>query len=71
MSDASSLARSLTVAERLELIADLWDTVVRDEGDALATTDEERAELDRRIEAHDLDPGAASPWNEVRQRLRR
>lgn len=71
MSDASSLARSLTVAERLALISGLWETVVLESGDTLEISDDERAELDRRIEAHERDPGSASPWNEVREHLRR
>ena len=71
MSDASSLARSLTVAERLALISELWETVVLEKGDTLESSDDERAELDRRIEAHERDPESASSWNEVRERLRR
>lgn len=71
MSDASSLARSLTVAERLALISELWETVILEKGDGLETSGDERAELDRRIEAHERDPESASSWNEVRERLRR
>jgi putative addiction module component (TIGR02574 family) len=32
-------------------------------------TDEQRAEIDRRLAEHDRDPGSAIPWEEGRARL--
>ena len=58
----------LDVAERLELIEELWDSIAADPhgGDLVPMTDEERALLDARLQEHRADPGAARPWPEVR-----
>jgi putative addiction module component (TIGR02574 family) len=60
----------LTVAERVELAEDLWDSIV-DTPDAVPLTDAQKAELDARLSAHDSDPDNVSPWPEVRDRLLR
>jgi len=39
------------------------------EADAVPLTDEQRAELDRRLARYEQDPTSASPWDEVRKRL--
>ncbi len=58
----------LDVAERLELIEELWDSIAADPhgGDLVPMTHEERALLDARLEEHRTDPGAARRWFEVR-----
>jgi putative addiction module component (TIGR02574 family) len=58
----------LDVAERLELIEELWDSIAADSrsGDLVPLTDEVRALLDARLQEHQADPGAARPWPEVR-----
>jgi putative addiction module component (TIGR02574 family) len=62
--------RHLSVAERLQLVADLWDTIAEDAPEeALPLTPELAAELDRRLAEHDADPGSALSWGEVRARL--
>lgn len=59
---------SLPVGDRLELMEELWESIVN-EPDALPLTDAQRAELDRRLARHEADPDAAAPWEEVRARL--
>lgn len=59
----------LSEAERIQLAQDLWDSIPETSA-MLSLTDEERAELTRRIEEHDRDPSSAIPWSEARQRLR-
>lgn len=58
----------LPVPQRLELIGELWNSVVEAE-DMLPITDEERKLLDEAIEEHRRDPGAARPWDEVRREI--
>jgi len=58
----------LTVAERIQLAEDLWDSLA-EAPEVLALTDAQRAELDRRLEAHRTDPNAAIPWESLRQEL--
>lgn len=57
----------LTVNERLELIAELWDSIPASE---LPLPEWHREELARRIANADADPDAAIPWEQVRDRLR-
>lgn len=64
-------ALQLPVAERLALIEALWISIVDDHEDDLPVTDAEHAELDRRLAAHEADPGDTLPWEEVRARLLR
>jgi len=50
----------LSAAERLELIEELWDSLDEDH-EALALTDEQREDLDRRLAEADGDPTGGSP----------
>jgi len=59
----------LSAAERLELVEELWDSIA-DEHEALALTDEQREDLERRLAEADADPSGGSPWEDVRERIR-
>jgi putative addiction module component (TIGR02574 family) len=60
----------LTAAERIELAQDLWDSLAPEEIDAeLPLDDEQRAELDRRLEDLERNPDSAIPWEQVRAEL--
>lgn len=64
----------LSVAERLELVEELWDSIAADaerDDRVLPLSDEQRAELDRRIAAHREDPSRVVPWEQVREELLR
>jgi putative addiction module component (TIGR02574 family) len=59
----------LTVAQRLELIAHLWDSIP-DTMEALPTPEWHKQELERRLADADANPEAAIPWDVVKSRLR-
>lgn len=59
----------LSVPERIQLAQDLWDSVA-EVPEALNLADEEKAEIDRRLDAYHKDPGAGSPWSAVRERIK-
>lgn len=61
--------QQMTVDERLDLIAHLWDSLV-DQGSPPNLTPAQEAELDRRIDAFEADPNRGAPWDEVKLRLR-
>jgi len=62
--------RSLSVAERLQLVEDLWESIAEEAPDeALPLTPELAAELDRRLAEHEADPSTAIPWDETRARI--
>ena len=58
----------LSVAERIQLVEDLWDSIAAD-AESFPLTGAQKAELDRRLAEHEADPDSAIPWEEVRERL--
>jgi putative addiction module component (TIGR02574 family) len=70
--------RSLSVDERLQLVGDIWDSIAEEANvkpDVLPLTDEQKAELDRRIAAYEADPSSGVPMDQalddIRARFRR
>jgi putative addiction module component (TIGR02574 family) len=59
----------MSAAERIQLAEDLWDSVAADPGQMPTLTEAQRAELDRRLQAHAKNPDSAIAWEEVRERL--
>jgi putative addiction module component (TIGR02574 family) len=68
MGDLSELF-AMTAAERIQLAEDLWDSVAADPEAMPPLTDTQRVELDRRLQEHARNPGAATGWEQVRERL--
>jgi putative addiction module component (TIGR02574 family) len=70
--DMSKVARkdilSLSIAERIDLIGDLWDSLA-DTPEAIALTEAQKAEIDNRLDAYRRDPTAGAPWPVVRDRI--
>ena len=62
--------RGLSVAERLELLDVIWDTLAEDPA-AIPLTDTQKNELDRRLEEYRRNSHQGSSWDEVKARLRR
>ncbi len=60
--------RSLPIPERVHLVEQIWDSIVEDEK-AFELTDAQKAELDRRIAAHEASPNRGKPWEDVKKRL--
>jgi putative addiction module component (TIGR02574 family) len=58
----------LSVAQRLRLVEDIWDSIAASP-DALPVTDAQRCELDRRLAEYRLNPTAGRTWQEVRDSL--
>lgn len=58
----------LSVAERIQLVEDLWDSLAA-EPEALPLTEAQQQEIDRRLAEHAENPDSAIPWEEVRRRL--
>ena len=54
----------LTVAERIELIGLIWDSIAAD-AEKAPLTEAQRQEIDRRLAAHRANPQAAIPWEQV------
>lgn len=64
--------RELPVDERIKLVEELWDSIASDQK-VLPLTDDQKAELDRRLDAYEVDrnPGriATEAIAEIRRKL--
>jgi len=69
---SSSIAEyvKLSVPERIQLVEDIWDSIASIP-EEMALTEAQQAELDRRLNAYRLNPEAGSPWEYVRESIRR
>ncbi len=56
-------------AERLQLVEDLWDSIVQEDGE-LPVSGEKRDELRRRKERFLQHPSSGRTWEQVKQRAR-
>jgi putative addiction module component (TIGR02574 family) len=66
--DPISAILKLSVAERLQLVEDIWDSIAAEPG-AITLSQEQREELDRRLADHEANLGAGRSWDEVKARL--
>lgn len=57
------------MSERIELVEDIWDSIAQETTTPLQLSDEQRAELNRRLAAHNANPDSSIPWEQVRARL--
>ncbi len=66
---ASNL-RTLPIEERIRLVEDLWDSIASDQA-ALPLTNEQKLELDRRLEAYEADGNKGSLAGDVIAAIRK
>ena len=59
---------SLSRAEKIILVEDLWDEIAKDDGDE-PVSPVLAAELDRRLEEFRRHPESGVPWSEVKRQL--
>jgi putative addiction module component (TIGR02574 family) len=59
----------LSVAERIQMVEDIWDSIAG-VPDSVLLSEGQKKELDRRLEAYHSNPDAGAPWIEVRERIR-
>lgn len=62
--------QALSVADRLQLLEEIWDSLI-ETPEAIPVTDAQRKEVARRRRAHARNPSATKSWAQVRARLRR
>ena len=60
----------LSISERIQLVADLWDSIAT-VPEAVSLTEAQKQELDRRLDAYHKNPDAGSPWESVKERIRK
>ena len=58
----------LPVTDRIRLVAEIWESIA-ETPEAIQLTEETRALLAKRMEAHRSNPAMGSPWVEVKKRI--
>ena len=69
MSQSNREFLNLSVAERIQLAEDIWDSIATENPAVLVLTSGQRQEIQQRIQAHDLNPGDAISWEQIRSEL--
>ena len=61
--------KKLSVAERILIVEDIWDSIITSEED-FPITDEQKSELDSRLEAYYKNPTEGKSWKEVKDNIK-
>lgn len=60
---------SLSVAERIQLAEDIWDSIAAESPESMALTPDQLQAVEARLGEHEQDPASAVPWDQVRTEL--
>ena len=58
----------LSVAERIQLVQDIWDTIAA-LPESLELSDVQKEEIDRRLDKLRVDPESGVSWEKLRERI--
>lgn len=58
----------MSVAERIQIVEDIWDSIALSP-ESLPITETERRELDSRLKSHAENPNEGIEWNQLRENL--
>ena len=64
-SNLTEQAKKLSIPERLALVQEIWDSIAQD-NEYFELTDEQRQELDRRLESFRANPSQGRTWEEIK-----
>jgi putative addiction module component (TIGR02574 family) len=70
MSTELSDILQMSVAERIQLVEDIWDSIAASP-ESVPVTEAQREELDRRLQAHAGNHGEGISWDELQERVRK
>ena len=70
MSTELSDILQMSVAERIQLVEDIWDSIAASP-ESIPVTDAQREELDRRLQAYAENPGEGVSWDELKEKVRK
>ncbi|MBW2185194.1 MAG: addiction module protein [Deltaproteobacteria bacterium] len=58
----------LSVSERIQLVEDIWDSIA-EVPNSIQLSDQQKDELDQRLDSYHKNPSQGSPWSVVRKKL--
>ena len=68
LNEKSQEMKKLSVAERILLVEEIWDSIAAEQ-ESLEVTEAQKRELDRRLKAYDKSPADGYSWDEVKRRV--
>jgi putative addiction module component (TIGR02574 family) len=68
LQETSQAIMKLSVAERIMLVEEIWDSIAAERG-PIELTEAQTRELDRRLDAYQAAPQGGSSWGEVKSRI--
>jgi putative addiction module component (TIGR02574 family) len=66
MTAAMQALQKLPLAERVQAVEDLWDSIAEDSSGSLGLSAEQQAELDERLDDLEANPHDQEPWEKVK-----
>ena len=69
IADSVETIKKLSVAERILIVEEIWDSIISSEED-FPITDEQKKELDSRLEAYYKNPNEGKFWKEVKDNIK-
>lgn len=70
MSTQLSEILQLSIAERIQLAEDIWDSIAADP-EAIPVTEAQKEELERRLQAYAQNPSEGVSWDELKEKARK
>jgi len=64
-SNLTEEAKKLSIAERISLVNEIWDSIAEENG-CFELSEDQKFELDRRLESFYADPSQGRTWEEIR-----
>lgn len=64
-SELTEAAKKLSIADRILLVEEIWDTIA-EENQAFELTEAQREEIDRRLASVRANPGQGRTWDEIK-----
>jgi putative addiction module component (TIGR02574 family) len=64
-SNLTEQAKKLSIPERLALVQEIWDSIAED-NEYFELSDEQRQELDRRLDSFRVNPSPGRTWDEIK-----
>ena len=58
-------AKKLSVAERITLVEEIWDSIAEDNG-CFELTEAQKQELDRRLDSFSRNPSQGRTWDDIK-----
>lgn len=70
MSTQLSDILQMSIAERIQLVEDIWDSIAAFP-EAVPLTEAQRQELDRRLHAYAQNPDEGISWDQLKEKMRK